>query len=284
MEHLFRQVVLSDEQLQAGLIGRVDPMLKRDWEPVPWSMIATFQFGRGEIEDHLEIVFQKTVDDLDEVFLAVLDLASGRRIALYQHTHAPYPGLELYILPQQFTTATDAPTVEDVTASVTDAVVLEVLDALEMPIGQVRWRRPRVARAWGRLPSGWPRILPTRRVVDYFTPTFSEEDVHAYFTTNPAVPTLQAITPPSIESISILSGRQMTGRWADARELYGKEVICVVTLRGHFVDAPPPALGPPSTCAQVHLVFDGLSGLLDWAFTELGAEQEGVSADGSCQS
>lgn len=79
---------------------------------------------------------------MDYLKLVVLDLASGRRIALIRHTGSPGPGTEVYVLPQQFTSATDLPGVMAAIDQNQDALVTELLSALGIGASEVSWNRP----------------------------------------------------------------------------------------------------------------------------------------------
>jgi hypothetical protein len=55
------------------------------------------------------ITFQDTLDRFDYLKVAVLDLVSGRRIALVRHARNTTSGTEVHVLPQRFTSATHLP-------------------------------------------------------------------------------------------------------------------------------------------------------------------------------
>ena len=64
---LFRQVMLSEEQLRAGLVQPVDEVR------IPWEPIAMTQIRATELERMAGITFQESFDDLDEGYFAILD-------------------------------------------------------------------------------------------------------------------------------------------------------------------------------------------------------------------
>jgi hypothetical protein len=72
----------------------------------------------------------------------MLDLASGRRIALIRHTRSPGPGTDVHVLPQQFTSATDWSGVMAAIDRHQDALIAETLRALGIDAQAVSWRRP----------------------------------------------------------------------------------------------------------------------------------------------
>ena len=110
---------------------------------MPWEPVATLVPEPDELHARLAIAFQETHDQLDYLKLGVLDLASGRRIALIRHTRSPGPGTDVHVLlPQQFTSATDLPGVMAAIDRHQDALITETLSALGIDAQAVSWRRP----------------------------------------------------------------------------------------------------------------------------------------------
>jgi hypothetical protein len=67
---LFRQIILSEEQLQAGLMESGDDV------PTPQEAIAMTSVRAMDLRDMAGISFQETFDDLDEGYFAILEFAS----------------------------------------------------------------------------------------------------------------------------------------------------------------------------------------------------------------
>jgi len=106
--------------------------------------VATLVPEPDELHARLAIAFQETHDQLDYLKLGVLDLASGRRIALIRHTRSPGAGYRrpCAAVPQQFTSATDLPGVMAAIDRHQDALITETLSALGIDAQAVSWRRP----------------------------------------------------------------------------------------------------------------------------------------------
>ena len=85
----FRQVQLSREHLGQGVYGPHNTL-------VPWGSIATLSCDAERLGRKLGIQFDDSFDGLDFVRVALLDLESGRRIALVQHTRAPETCVEIH--------------------------------------------------------------------------------------------------------------------------------------------------------------------------------------------
>ena len=66
----FRQVTLSHEQLQAGLMQSVDGV------PIPSEPIAMTSVRALDLGKATGISFQQTFDDLDEGYFAILEFAA----------------------------------------------------------------------------------------------------------------------------------------------------------------------------------------------------------------
>lgn len=111
-------------------------------ELVPWEPIAELKLGPHELVVRARLRFQHTFDGLDFVQLAVVDLDSGRRIALLQHRGSPPSSTLLYVLPQQFTSATDLPGLMTAIDQQQDVLIEETLTALGLAATEVVWRRP----------------------------------------------------------------------------------------------------------------------------------------------
>jgi hypothetical protein len=141
----FRQVLLPMAQLVCGLTRRDEPAPTNE-EMVPWEPIAILVPEPDELHVLSGITFQDTFDQLDDLKVAVLDLISGRRVALVRHTQNNASGTEVHVLPQQFTSATDLPGIMTAIDQHQDALITETLDALGIEAAEVSWRRP--AGAW----------------------------------------------------------------------------------------------------------------------------------------
>ena len=102
----FRQIFISDDELEYGLTVRTDlPRLTDEqtatWEPVPWETIATLKADPEALAERYGLVFQHTVDGLDLLRLAVIDLDDGLRVAFKRHRGIS-SGTNVDVLPQQF--------------------------------------------------------------------------------------------------------------------------------------------------------------------------------------
>ena len=105
----YRQVFLSKEELAYGLTVRPDlPPLtdeqKRTWEPLPWEGIATLKAEPEAVTERFGLTSQDTVDGLDLLRLAVVDLDDGLRIAFKRHRGIS-AGTHLDIMPEQLVAA-----------------------------------------------------------------------------------------------------------------------------------------------------------------------------------
>ncbi len=117
----FRQIILSDSQLRAGLYAV-------DVREVPQEIVvALLPAEPRTLEEHAGIVFQDSHDDLDFVKVAVLELDSGRRVSLVRHVRSSAPDIEIYVPPED----ADRP-----------SVLIEVLDALGLSRSDLFWVRP----------------------------------------------------------------------------------------------------------------------------------------------
>jgi hypothetical protein len=85
----FRQVTLSEEQLQAGLEQTVDEV------QIAWEPIAMTGTRATELERMAGISFQKSFDDLDEGYFAVLEFAESFGVTLKDYPGAPVKGTRI---------------------------------------------------------------------------------------------------------------------------------------------------------------------------------------------
>jgi hypothetical protein len=85
---LFRQVTLSEDQLQAGLMESVDGV------PIPSEPIAMTGIRAVDLGDIAGISFQETFDDLDEGYFAILEFASFG-VKLNDYSGSPLKGTRI---------------------------------------------------------------------------------------------------------------------------------------------------------------------------------------------
>jgi hypothetical protein len=86
---LFRQVILSEEQLRAGLLQPVDEV-QIPWEPIAMTGIRATELGRMA-----GISFQESFDDLDEGYFALLKFAESFSVLLKDYPEAPVKGTRI---------------------------------------------------------------------------------------------------------------------------------------------------------------------------------------------
>jgi hypothetical protein len=86
---LFTQLLLSEEQLRAGLCATVDGIY------IPGDAIAFTSIRSSELAELLGISFQETFDDLDRCQAAVLALDFRFQVTLKEHRFSPEPGVEI---------------------------------------------------------------------------------------------------------------------------------------------------------------------------------------------
>lgn len=86
----FKQVTLSEEQLEAGLLQSVDGVR------IPWDAVAMTALRAEDFERTLGISFQASFDDLDEGHFAVLELGHTLNIALKDYPGSPVAGTRIY--------------------------------------------------------------------------------------------------------------------------------------------------------------------------------------------
>jgi hypothetical protein len=86
---LFRQITLSKEQLQAGLAHAVDEV------DIAWEPIAMTGIRATELEGMSGIKFQKSFDDLDEGYFAVLHFPESFGVTLIDYPEAPVKGTRI---------------------------------------------------------------------------------------------------------------------------------------------------------------------------------------------
>jgi hypothetical protein len=87
--NLFRQVTLSEEQLQAGLMESVDGVSIPS-EPIAMTGIRALDLGAKA-----GISFQQTFDDLDEGFFAILEFADSFTAMLNEYSGSPLKGTRI---------------------------------------------------------------------------------------------------------------------------------------------------------------------------------------------
>jgi hypothetical protein len=83
---LFSQVTLSEEQLRAGLVERVDGV------HIPWDPMAMTGIRAAELGAVAGISFQGSFDDLDEGYFAVLEFTASFGVMLRDYPRAPTKG------------------------------------------------------------------------------------------------------------------------------------------------------------------------------------------------
>jgi hypothetical protein len=144
----FRQVFISDDELEYGLTVRPNlPRLTDEqtatWEPVPWEGIATLKADPEALAERFGLVFQHTVDGLDLLRLAVVDLEDGLRVAFKRHRGIG-SGTYVDVLPQQF--------IDDETMRrdpfgamdrIQDDVLQQIMDGLGLVSDDFDWIRPK---------------------------------------------------------------------------------------------------------------------------------------------
>jgi hypothetical protein len=86
---LFRQVMLSEEQLRAGLVQPVDEVR------IPWGPIAMTEVRATELERMAGISFQESFDDLDEGYFALLEFTESFSVLLKDYPEAPVKGTRI---------------------------------------------------------------------------------------------------------------------------------------------------------------------------------------------
>jgi hypothetical protein len=141
----YRQVVLSDAQLASGLSNHPAlPPPPPDAEPVPWEPIAVLHAEPDDLERRLNISFQESIDDLDYLRLAVIDLADGIRVGLIRHTRNQAPGTQVHILPHQFIDV-EVPRQNLFAAidQIQDGALQQIVDGLGLAPSDFSWKRPR---------------------------------------------------------------------------------------------------------------------------------------------
>lgn len=140
----FRQVVLSQAQLNAGLVKHPSfPDPPPDAEPVPYMTIAVIDRDPSDLAERWQIIFQDTPDGLDVLALAVLDLHVGLRIGLKQYRVRPGTGTDLDIAPEDLI---DLELVRKNLCRATDLVQDEALARISACLGlasdELVWVRP----------------------------------------------------------------------------------------------------------------------------------------------
>ena len=146
----YRQVLLSDAELAYGLAVRPDlPPLtdeqKRTWAPVPWEGIATLKAEPEAVTERSGLTSQDTVDGLDLLRLAVVDLDDGLRIAFKRHRGIS-AGTQLDIMPEQLVAAETLR--QDLYAAIDgiqDEALRRIMAGLGLTADDFDWVRPNVA-------------------------------------------------------------------------------------------------------------------------------------------
>jgi hypothetical protein len=85
----FAQVILSKEQLRAGLMAEVDGV------HIPSEGIAMTSLRAAELSSILDISFQKSFDELDEGLFAVLRFTAGFSVTLKGHVWPSMTGVQI---------------------------------------------------------------------------------------------------------------------------------------------------------------------------------------------
>jgi hypothetical protein len=85
----FRQVALSDEQLQAGLMESVDGL------PIPSEPVAMTSVRAADLGVLAGITFQETFDDLDAGYFAILEFAGSFGVMLTDYSGSPLQGTRI---------------------------------------------------------------------------------------------------------------------------------------------------------------------------------------------
>jgi hypothetical protein len=88
-DNMFRQVVLSEAQLQAGTEQSVDGV------HIPSDPIAMIGIRALELGDMAGISFQETFDDLDDGYFAVLNFAASFDVTLNEYSGSPTKGTRI---------------------------------------------------------------------------------------------------------------------------------------------------------------------------------------------
>jgi hypothetical protein len=85
----FNQIKLSERQLQAGLVQSVDEV------EIPWEPIAMTEIRATELATLAGITFQRSFDDLDEGYFAILEFATSFGVTLKDYPEAPIKGTRI---------------------------------------------------------------------------------------------------------------------------------------------------------------------------------------------
>lgn len=115
----FKQVMLSPENLKSGLVGPGPGIAIPDLE------VAVVGLEPTDLQKKLDISFQSSVDDLDYVDIALLEV-DGARLALIRHQRAPSPGTELYLN----------------RAQASSRALDQILEVIGLKSSDLTWRRP----------------------------------------------------------------------------------------------------------------------------------------------
>jgi len=85
----FRQITLSEEQIQAGLMESVDGL------PIPSEPMAMMSIRAVDLGVAAGIAFQETFDDLDEGYFAILEFAGSFGVMLKDYSGSPLQGTRI---------------------------------------------------------------------------------------------------------------------------------------------------------------------------------------------
>jgi hypothetical protein len=116
----FHQLHLEPAILEGGAFSQKDVT-------VPWEPVATLAWRPETFTDKLGIKFQESFDDLDDLLLAVLELWTGRQIALVEYPRSPNPDTIVQVTGETGTSTSD--------------ILKEVTDALGLMPSDVTWQR-----------------------------------------------------------------------------------------------------------------------------------------------
>lgn len=115
-----RQIDIPTAQLETGVYGPHNTL-------VPWGAIATLQLGARDLGQRSGIHFAESYDQLDSLWIALLELPSRRHVALVEHLHAPVAGIEVHAAAQE--------------ASAAEELLAETMQELALRETDVVWRR-----------------------------------------------------------------------------------------------------------------------------------------------
>jgi hypothetical protein len=111
-----KQVQIPKSELEHGLMGA----------NVPGEPVAYIRLSQSDLAYRYHLDFQESFDNLDSLKIAILELASGARVALVHHEGFPANETELYADRDEWK-------LHDVVPS--------VLKVLDIPEAQLSWRQ-----------------------------------------------------------------------------------------------------------------------------------------------